>query len=102
MEGGDNTAYNHFMAINMESPVPYIPKQQYHSGNALLLPDMVVSDGPLQPISYQLGEIDNPTSPPDAPATIPAIFVPPQTIIALCMRLPATRFGTITQSKSPQ
>ena len=74
MEGGDNTAYNHFMAINMESPVPYIPKQQYHSGNALLLPDMVVSDGPLQPISYQLGEIDNPTSPPDAPATIPALL----------------------------
>ena len=74
MEGGDNTAYNHFMAINMESPVPYIPKQQYHSGNALLLPDMVVSDGPLQPISYQLGEIDNPASSADAPATIPALL----------------------------
>ena len=58
MEGGDNTAYNHFMAINMESPVPYIPKQQYHSGNALLLPDMVVSDGPLSPISCQLDEVD--------------------------------------------
>ena len=74
MEGGDNTAYNHFMAINMESPVPYIPKQQYHSGNALLLPDMVVSDGPLQPVSYQLGEIDNPASSADAPATIPALL----------------------------
>ena len=58
MEGGDNTAYNHFMAINMDSPVPYIPKQQYHSGNALLLPDMVLSDGPLPPVSYQLGEVD--------------------------------------------
>ena len=46
MEGGDNTAYNHFMAINMQSPVPYIPKQQFHSGNALLLPGMVLSDGP--------------------------------------------------------
>ena len=74
MEGGDNTAYNHFMAINMESPVPYIPKQQYHSGNALLLPDMIISDGPLQPVSYQLGEIDNPTSSLNAPATIPALL----------------------------
>ena len=73
MEGGDNTAYNHFMAINMESPVPYIPKQQYHSGNALLLPDMVVSDGPLQPISYQLGVIDNPAGSADG-STIPALL----------------------------
>ena len=74
MEGGENTTYNHFMAINMESPVPYIPKQQYHSGNALLLPDMVVSDGPLSPISYQLGEIDNPASSADGSATIPALL----------------------------
>ena len=74
MEGGDNTAYNHFMAINMESPVPYIPKQQYHSGNALLLPDMIISDGPLQPISYQFGEIDNPASSTDVPATILALL----------------------------
>ena len=73
MEGGDNTAYNHFMAINMESPVPYIPKQQYHSGNALLLPDMVVSDGPLQPISYQLDVIDNPAGSADG-STIPALL----------------------------
>ena len=51
-------AYNHFMAINMQSPVPYIPKQQFHSGNALLLPGMVLSDGPLTPISYQMDEVD--------------------------------------------
>ena len=51
-------AYNHFMAINMQSPVPYIPKQQFHSGNAMLLPGMVLSDGPLTPISYQLDEVD--------------------------------------------
>jgi hypothetical protein len=56
-EGG-NTAYNRFMAINMQSPVPYLKKLQYHSGNALLLPDMVLSDGPLPPVSYQLGEVD--------------------------------------------
>jgi hypothetical protein len=46
------------MAINMQSPVPYIPKQQFHSGNALLLPDMVLSDGTLPPINYQLDEVD--------------------------------------------
>lgn len=51
-------AYNQFMSLNLQSPVPYIEKRQYHSGNALLLPGMVLSDGPLQPISYQIDEID--------------------------------------------
>ena len=55
---GDKTPYNRFMSINMNSPIPYLAKQQYHSGNALLLPDMVLSDGPLSPISYQLDEVD--------------------------------------------
>lgn len=54
----DKSPYNRFMAINMQSPVPYIPKQQFHSGNALLLPDMVLSDGTLPPINYQLDEVD--------------------------------------------
>jgi len=40
------------MSINMESPVPYFTKQQYHSGRALLLPNMIISDGPLQSINY--------------------------------------------------
>jgi hypothetical protein len=74
IEGGENTTYNHFMSINMNSPVPYFTKDQYHSGLALLLPNMVLSDGPLPSISYQLGEIDNPTSVADAPATIPALL----------------------------
>ena len=52
-------AYNHFMSINMQSPVPYLKKLHYHSGNALLLPNMVLSDGPLSPINYQLGDVDN-------------------------------------------
>jgi len=56
-EGAD-TAYNRFMSVNCESPIPYLLKRQYHSGNALLLPDMIVSDGPLKPINYQLGEVD--------------------------------------------
>ncbi|MBQ8157458.1 MAG: hypothetical protein IJ081_00365 [Prevotella sp.] len=54
----DKPAYNHFMAINMHSPVPYIPKHQYRSGNALLLPQMVISDGPLPSVSYQLDEVN--------------------------------------------
>ena len=57
IEGG-KAPYYRFMALNLFSPVPYLQKQQYHSGNALLLPDMVVSDGPLPPISYQLGDVD--------------------------------------------
>ena len=55
---GDKSPYNRFMSINMESPVPYLAKRQYHSNNALLLPDMVLSDGPLPAISYQLDELD--------------------------------------------
>ena len=54
----DKSTYNRFMSINMESPVPYLKKLQYHSGNALLLPNMVLSDGPLNPINYQLGDVD--------------------------------------------
>lgn len=54
---GEKSPYNRFMSINMFSPVPYIERLQYHSGNALLLPDMVISDGPLAAISYQLGEV---------------------------------------------
>lgn len=46
------------MSVNTFSPVPYLKKDQFFSGNALLLPEMVVSDGPLPPISYQLGEVD--------------------------------------------
>lgn len=74
MEGGDNTTYSHFMSINMESPVPYFTKQQYHSGRALLLPNMIISDGPLQSINYQLGEVDNPTGSTDHSAIIPALI----------------------------
>lgn len=54
---GDRAPYYRFMSVNTFSPVPYLRKQQYHSGNALLLPEMVVSDGPLPPSSYQLGEL---------------------------------------------
>ena len=55
---GDHAPYNRFMSINRLSPVPYLKKQHFYSDNALLLPEMVVSDGPLPSISYQLGEDD--------------------------------------------
>ena len=58
IEGGDNTTYNRFMSLNTASPVPYLGKMQYHSGNALLLPNMLLSYGPLKPISYQFVEVD--------------------------------------------
>jgi hypothetical protein len=58
IESGDNTTYNRFMSLNTASPVPYLGKLQYHSGNALLLPNMLLSDGPLKPIGYQFDEVD--------------------------------------------
>lgn len=55
---GPKAKYNRFMSINMESPVPFLTKRQYKAGNALLLPKMVLSDGPLKPVGYQLGDVD--------------------------------------------
>lgn len=55
---GENATYNRFMSANVYSPVPYLTRRQYHSGNALLLPEMVISDGPLPPIHYQLDDMD--------------------------------------------
>lgn len=55
---GDKAPYYRFMSLNMFSPIPYLKKQHNESGYTLLLPEMVVSDGPLLPISYQLGEVD--------------------------------------------
>lgn len=55
---GDKAPYYRFMSVNTFSPVPYLEKGQFYSGSALLLPEMVVSDGPLPPIGYQLGEVD--------------------------------------------
>ena len=55
---GEKPAYQRFMSLNRESPIPYLQKRHYHSSNALLLPNMVLSDGPLTPIGYQLYEVD--------------------------------------------
>ena len=55
---GENTAYNCFMSVNRESPVPFLTKQHYYWNTALLLPDMYLSVGPLPPVIYQLGDVD--------------------------------------------
>lgn len=56
-EGGAGPYYR-FMAVNQFSPTVYLTKQQLSSNFALLLPETVVSDGPLPPIEYRLGEHD--------------------------------------------
>ena len=56
-EGGAGPYYR-FMAVNQFSPTVYLTKQQLFSNFTLLLPETVVSDGPLPPIEYRLGELD--------------------------------------------
>ena len=54
-EGGSGEYYR-FMSVNTESPVPYFTKHDYYMKYSLLLPNMVVSDGPLPTIGYRLGK----------------------------------------------
>lgn len=56
-EGGTGPYYR-FMSVNRFSPTVYLTKQQLFCGFTLLLPETVVSDGPLPSIGYQLGELD--------------------------------------------
>lgn len=56
-EGG-RAPYYRFMSLNMFSPVPYLEKGHIGSGCSLLLPEMVLSDGPLPTVGYQLGDVD--------------------------------------------
>lgn len=56
-EGGSSPCHR-FRSINTLSPVVFIPKNMRFGTTALLLPDMIVSDGPLPPFSYRLGEVD--------------------------------------------
>lgn len=56
-EGGTGPYYR-FMSVNQISPTVYLTKQQLAIGFTLLLPETVVSDGPLPPIEYHLGEHD--------------------------------------------
>ena len=74
IERGSNTVYSHFMSLNTESPIPYLEKRHYHSWNALLLPNMVLSDGPLRTINYQLGEVTIPSASGDSHSMTPALM----------------------------
>ncbi len=56
-EGG-RAPYYRFMSLNMFSPVPYLEKGHIGSGCSLLLPEMVLSDGPLPAINYQIGDVE--------------------------------------------
>jgi len=55
---GTKPAYNRFMSLNCESPIPYLEKPYCHKGSSLLLPNMVLSDGPLPPVGYRFYEVD--------------------------------------------
>ena len=54
-EGG-YTAFNQFIALNRESPDVFLTK--YMDNASLLLPGIVVSDGPLPAFNYELGEVN--------------------------------------------
>lgn len=54
-EGGKRPNYR-FMSVNIMAPTVYLTKEQIASGFTLLLPETVISDGPLHPIFYWLGE----------------------------------------------
>ena len=51
------TPNRRFMKENKVSPTVYLSKQQAEQGFALLLPDMLVSDGTLPPVGYALGVV---------------------------------------------
>lgn len=55
---GNRAPYYSFMSVNMFSPVPYLEEGHHASNYSLLLPEMVVSDGPLPTVGYQLGDVD--------------------------------------------
>lgn len=55
-EGGTGPYYR-FMSVNRFSPTIYLTKQQLRNNFTLLLPETVVSDGPLPPIEYHLGDL---------------------------------------------
>ena len=55
---GCSSACHRFRSINQDVPDVFLTKQMRQHFASLLLPDMVLSDGPLQPINYQLGDVD--------------------------------------------
>ena len=57
-EGGSSPCHR-FRSINMDCPIVYLTKLMRLNYSSLLLPNMVISDGPLPPINYQLGDVDD-------------------------------------------
>lgn len=57
-EGSKGTTYDRFRSVNKVSPKVYLTKEQFAKGFTLLLPEIVISDGPLHPITYRLGELE--------------------------------------------
>lgn len=53
-EGGSSPCHR-FRALNTQSPDIFLTRDQHLLGASLLLPGMVVSDGPLEEIGYSLG-----------------------------------------------
>lgn len=54
-EGGSSPCHR-FRSLNTASPALYLTRDLHETGAALLLPSMVVSDGPLEPVGYHFGE----------------------------------------------
>ena len=71
---GDTDACHRFRSINQDVPDVFLTKQLHHNFASLLLPGMVLCDGPFQPIDYQLGEVYGPASSADASDTMPALL----------------------------
>lgn len=56
-EGG-SSPYHRFCSLMTSCTVPFLTRDQHLLGASLLLPGMVVSDGPLEEIGYSLGTAD--------------------------------------------
>jgi hypothetical protein len=52
------TAYHRFLSLANQLPVIYLPKNKSGVEGTLLMPDIPVSEGTLQPVQQRLGEVD--------------------------------------------
>lgn len=57
LEGGSSECHR-FRSINKYVPIVFLPARKYVQHASLLLPGLVLSDGPLPTISYELSEVD--------------------------------------------
>lgn len=57
MEGGSSECHR-FRSINKYVPIIFLPARKFVQSVSLLLPDLILSVGPLPPISYELSEVD--------------------------------------------